>query len=453
MLRKLLPRGKIIVLLRDTVERAYVDLVRTVAAGKGADADDALLLLTHGCMRAAACAHPGAASAPAVASWASAGAPLFKKCLAEGFATVPALAAAADAADADALDCLADSAGPAGVLDWGVSFSTHVLTTKAAPLACAAVDGAAAASRGSPLHAEAAAWLSGAVRQLERRAYAACLPPAAFGRDALADLSAVTADEAAAAFRDAAAAVEACSQTIEPGVALPVPVDLMAGVVAGYDLNLVAVSADLPKTAKAPAKVLVDGEPACFPGGAEGFGPNTPAHALARSMYLRPLQRVQAAYGRDVVSIMESSAIKTRPLSLVDPILTDLNVYKPSLEPSKVKTTAAKMGWRGDEGELDLEAAGTIPELDAALKDEMVAFFAPYDAALRAYMGEETAAALTNTWATSKAAGVGKKKLGVRGARGEARGRAGWRGRGARAVTYPAPLPFPREQKKKKAAA
>ena len=32
LLRKLLPRGRVMVLLRDPVERAYVDLVRVIAA-------------------------------------------------------------------------------------------------------------------------------------------------------------------------------------------------------------------------------------------------------------------------------------------------------------------------------------------------------------------------------------------------------------------------------------
>ena len=320
MLRKLLPRGKIIVLLRDTVERAYVDLVKTVAASKvGADAEEALMLLTHGCMRSVAC--PG--DAVSFEKWGSGGAAKFKKCMAAGFKSVSALSSASDVSS-DALECLADTAGPAGELDWGLLYSTFVLSGQASSaVTCPQLGDVSSVNVvGSKLNVEATAFFNKVVRQVSRRIYVGCLPPAALGRDATADISGVTPEEITAAFREGAEVIDSCSQTIQPGVSLPVPVDLMAGVVSGYDLNLVGVSADMPKTAKSAGKVIVDGEDNCFPGGVEGFGPNTPAHALARSMYIRPLQRIQAAYGRDVVSLMESSALKNRPLSVVDPILT-----------------------------------------------------------------------------------------------------------------------------------
>ena len=81
---------------------------------------------------------------------------------------------------------------------------------------------------------------------------------------------------------------------------------------------------------------------------------------------------------------------------------------------AKVKTIAAKMGWRGEEAELDLEPAGTIPEMGDEVRAELVAFFAPFDAALRAYLGEAVVMDVAKGWATSKAAGttVAKKKRG-----------------------------------------
>ena len=79
-------------------------------------------------------------------------------------------------------------------------------------------------------------------------------------------------------------------------------------------------------------------------------------------------------------------------------------------EPAKVKTIAAKMGWRGEEAELDLEPAGTIPEMGGDVRAELEAFFTPYDAALRAYMGDEMVGAVAARWATSAAAGVSTKK-------------------------------------------
>ena len=335
MLRKLLPRGKMIVLLRDTVERAYVDLVRTIAADKtGAAAEEALMLLVHGCMRTVACEHPDEGEAGVdAAAWTSKGASSFKKCM-ESAANSHALAdvVASLKTSPEASECLAETAGPAGVLNWNLAFGDFALKNK--PLTCAAVLKAGASEAlqpSSPLGVEAAAWVSKSVRQVERRILVGCLPPSAFGRDPLVDLAAVTQNEVLTALRDAADVISSCTTTVDAGVSLPVPVDLMAGVVAGYDLNLVGVSADMPKTSKLAGSVLVDGEDACFPGGAEGYGANSAAHALARSMYLRPLQRLQASYGREVVSVVDSTTLKSRPLSVVDPILTDLNVYKPTV--------------------------------------------------------------------------------------------------------------------------
>ena len=397
MLRKLLPRGKIIILLRDTVERAYVDLVRTIAGAKSDEAEDSLVALTHGCMRVVSSPD----TSISIDSWETKKADEFKSCINAGKKDL----------DVSDLSCIAATVGPAGELDWGVSFSTFALTNKM-KLAPAGNNGAAAMTAGTPLNAEAVAWMNKGIRQVERRILVGCVTPSALGRDPLADLAAVTPEEISAAFEQGAEVIDSCSQLIEPGVSLPVPVDLMAGVVAGYDLNLVAVSADMPKESTMAGKVITDGEDKCFPGGVEGFGKNSPAHALARSMYLRPLQRIQAAFGRDTVSILESSTIKSRPLSVFDPILTDLNVYKPSLEPSKVKGTASKMGWRGEEAEADGEPPGTIPEMTPEFRDVLTEYFAPYDAALRAYMGPGPTMELMINWLTSKAAGLKKKHVG-----------------------------------------
>jgi hypothetical protein len=344
MLRKLIPRGKVIVLLRDSVERGYTDLVRFLAASKGREAEEALLGVVHGCFREATCGAKegsggGAGVAADRANWATRGASRFSACVAGALPSVPALAAAAEALAGDggapALACLAETAGPAGHADWGAAFGALTLADRdTPPVPCADVGagaGAAAATPGTPLFAEARRMLRSGLRQAQRRILVACAPLAALGRDHLRDLAEVTQADVQAGIRRASRALSACTAAVQPGTAIAVPTDLLAGVVAGYDLNLVEVSADFPKSAKKAGAVLEDNTDACFPGGLEGFGPDSEAHALARSMYLRPLQRMHAAYGKGVPMLFDSTTLKTRPLNVMDPILNELNVYKPVL--------------------------------------------------------------------------------------------------------------------------
>ena len=86
-------------------------------------------------------------------------------------------------------------------------------------------------------------------------------------------------------------------------------------------------------------------------------------------------------------------------------------VYKPVLEPSKTKASAAKLAWRGEEAEVDTEPAGSLPEMGEEVAAELVALYAPYDAALRVYLGAENAA-LARGWRTTKAAGGGDVGVG-----------------------------------------
>ena len=243
------------------------------------------------------------------------------------------------------------------------------------------------------------------LRQLQRKQVIGCFSGAAFGRSGKpeVDLGGVTQAEVGAAIRRALPLLSACSNSVEPGSDIPVPTDLLAGIIAGFDLNLVEVSAGYPGTASSPAKVLTDATEACFPGGLEGFGPDSEAHALARSLYLRPLQRLHAAYTKEVPMMYDSGTLKTRPLNIVDPILDSLLVYKPVLEPGKTKAAVGKLGWRGEEGEADPEAAGVIPEMGEEVKAALMALYAPYDAALRVYLGPKNKH-IYRSWLTTKAA-------------------------------------------------
>ena len=344
MLRKLIPRGKIIVLLRDSIDRGYVDLVRFLAASRGWEAEEALLGVVHGCFRETACSakEGGGGSGLGVekANWATRGASRFAACVAGALPLVPALADAAVALEGDggapALACVAGSVGPGGAADWSAAFGALTLGDKdSPPVPCSGVEaggstaGVAAATPGTPLHAEARRMLRAGLRQAQRRILVGCLPLAALGRDNLRDLAAVSQDEVLAGIKRGARSLAACTTKVDPGTAIAVPTDLLAGVVAGYDLNLVEVSAEFPSSSPFAGAVLEDNTEACFPGGLEGFGPDSEGHALARSLYLRPLQRLHAAYSRDIPMLFDSTSLKTRPLHVMDPILDELNVYKP----------------------------------------------------------------------------------------------------------------------------
>ena len=248
-------------------------------------------------------------------------------------------------------------------------------------------------------------WARWGLRQLVRKQIIGCIPPAALGRSPLEDLAGVSQEAVLEGIRRGAEVLRACSSTVEPATAIPVPTDLLAGVVAGYELNLVEVSADYPARAPLPGKVLTDGTDKCFPGGLEGYGANSEAHALARSLYLRPLQRIHAAYGKSVPMMYDAGGLKTRPLNVMDPILESMLVYKPVLEPAKTKAAVAKLGWRGEEAEADPEPAGSLPEMGEEVAEALKALYAPYDAALRVYLGEEWKHIVKGWKATKAAAG------------------------------------------------
>lgn len=75
-----------------------------------------------------------------------------------------------------------------------------------------------------------------------------------------------------------------------------------------------------------------------------------------------------------------------------------------------MKNIAAKMGWRGEDAEIENEPTSTFPDMSDDVRAEMVAFFAPFDAALRAYMGDALVMEIAKGWHTSKAAGIESPK-------------------------------------------
>ena len=80
------------------------------------------------------------------------------------------------------------------------------------------------------------------------------------------------------------------------------------------------------------------------------------------------------------------------------------------LEPSKTKAAAAKLGWRGEEAEADVEPAGSIPEMGAEVAEELLALYRPYDAVLRAYLGVKMGSLVKN-WRTTKADGGAQEEV------------------------------------------
>ena len=382
---------------------------------KGMETEEAVLTVVHGCLRHAACERKGASSSAPIASWEKKGSGKFQKCVAEAASALPELAGVAGELEGDKgaapLACLAASVGPGGAADWASLFAAHSMTTGKAtpPVPCASLEtaesnpGVASATPGTPLFSEARGVIRWGLRQLVRKQIIGCLPPAALGRSPLEDITAVSQEAVLEGIRKGAAVLSACSSTVEPATAIPVPTDLLAGVVAGYELNLVEVSAEYPGSSGIAGKVLTDGTDSCFPGGLEGYGANSEAHALARSLYLRPLQRIHAAYGKSVPMMYDSGGLKTRPLNVMDPILESMLVYKPVLEPGKTKAAVAKLGWRGEEAEADPEPAGTFPDMSEEVAEALKALYAPYDATLRVYMGEEWKH-IVKGWRTTKAA-------------------------------------------------
>ena len=242
----------------------------------------------------------------------------------------------------------------------------------------------------APLAAEAA--------QLWRRlAYplraqvAACLepPPAAEkpsqAAAAAAQLSQPPASKLLAAVARAAARLAECSVRVSAGVSLPVPIDLMAANINGYDLGLFAVAGEMPREGGAAAtegRVLLDGTAECFP---DGVDVDDDAAPLARSLYLRPLQRLHAAYGRDTVLVYQTKTLRTDPSAVMDAIFGELSVYHPTIDPVQGRVTCREMGWRGNDlADCDVR----VPIMDEAVRAAIEKALAPYTAALKAYVDD-----------------------------------------------------------------
>jgi hypothetical protein len=313
----------------------------------------------------------------------------------------PLVAAAGGGATAQNLGaCVGDAVRPAGPADWGQLYRLVATDAAAAEeeggasfAACDAPEGASsfapeAGAVPAPLAAESARlW-----RRLPyplRMQLLSCLeaPPVATEKGAKAAAAAAPPPpppaQLIAAVERAAAGLAACSLRVSAGVALPVPIDLMAANINGYDLGLFAVAGEMPRAGGPGAtegRVLLDGTAECFP---EGVDVDDVAAPLARSLYLRPLQRLHAAYGRETVLVYQTSTLRTDPSAILDAIFTELSVYHPTLDPVQGRITCRDMGWRGNDlADCDVR----VPVMDDKVRAAIERVLAPYTAALKAYV-------------------------------------------------------------------
>ena len=116
------------------------------------------------------------------------------------------------------------------------------------------------------------------------------------------------------------------------------------------------------------------------------------AAPLARSMYLRPLQRLHAAYGRETVLVYQTAVLRSDPSSVMDDIFDKLSVYKPTLDPVEGrKACRSGMGLSAFDAELDCSVA--VPPMDDKVKAAIEALLEPYTAALKAYIADDNSKA------------------------------------------------------------
>jgi hypothetical protein len=376
LLRKLLPRSKVIVVLRDPVERAYVDLTAALARRGRRAAEAALAAAIHACAKAAACDEaPGAAAGVGgltPGTWAAGAGAAFEACLLARVAAAPAVAALDGAASpASVVSCVSRAVRPGAPADWAAAYAgaADAAGGPAAVAPCGAGDGA--------VDGEAPAVWARVQAQYRPQVFG-CLD----GPDAALPAAFVPkVDDLIEAVAAAEARLSECSIEVPPGTAIPVPVDLMAANVNGYELGLFAVAGELPRETPGPARVVLDGDKdGCYPDGVDVD--DDPGAPLARSAYLRPLQRLHAAYGRKPVLVYDTATLRTDPGGILDPVFESLSVYKPVLDPVQARTDCRLSGWTGELGECDVR----VPVMDERVKAKLTAALEPYSRAFKAYL-------------------------------------------------------------------
>lgn len=384
LLRKLLPRSKVILMLRDPIERAYTDLVQYIIRQERKDAEKELFDLVHYCAKKTACSEaPNARGIDGFTpqNWEEGVSLSFEKCLID---TLPTRKNIMDlegvSSSASIVSCASRAIRPGGAIDWNEYYKQYALryatsrdtSDTSNVLECSAAsdpDNTELINEGNEI------WKR-VVYSLHHQ-IAGCLD----GPDVTSSpVVAPPGEKLLEAIAQAEQRLEECSLTITAGTAIPVPLDLMAANFNGYELGLYAIAAELPKDAKGPGKILLDGDKdGCFPNGVDIDDPVAP---LARSLYLRPLQRLHASYGRKVVQIYDTSTLRTDPASIMDPIFESLSVYKPVLEPVGARTDCKLMGWTGEIGECDVR----VPVMDERVKQELNRILEPYIRTFTAYL-------------------------------------------------------------------
>ena len=407
LLRKLLPRSKVIILLRDPVERAYVDLINTVKRQERKAADDAVLVATHACMKRATCeASPSALGSIRPETWSAKSTEgkvslkiSFQNCLIGALENTPGvLGGESGGKGPEFLSCVNEEIQPGGEADWGQLFRS--VTSRSKDEEDAKLNGLSNCELIKEWIPESG--ISGLSDDLKEEglAFWATVPfrfRASISSCADAPVIVNLKQNAPAprqpekakllaAVALAAERIEACSISIGPGVAMPVPTDLMAANVNGYDLGLFSVAGAMPKagsTEETFGKVLIDGTRECFP---DGVDSDDPAAPLARSMYLRHLQRLHAAYGRETVLVYQTPTLRVDPGSILDDIFEKLSVYKPTLDPVQARTTCRSMGWNAID--VDADCAVIVPVMDDDIKAAIASVLTPFNSALKAYLSD-----------------------------------------------------------------
>jgi len=393
LLRKLLPRSKVLLMLRDPIERAYVDLIQYILRQNRKPAIDELFTLVHYCAKKISCQEsPQTKGIDGFTpqNWEEGVNLSFEKCLLD---TLPEKTKINDlegvSAPANIVSCVSRAIRPGGAVDWNENYKQYALrystgrevTDDSHLVQCDATSD----SNNNNLASESKELWSQVSYSLHHQ-ISGCLD----GPDVTSSpVIAPPGEKLLEAIQVAEQRLEECSLTITPGTAIPVPIDLMAANFNGYELGLFAVAAELPKDAKGPGKILLDGDKdGCFPDGVDIDDPVAP---LARSLYLRPLQRLHASYGRKVVQIYDTSTLRTDPSSIMDPIFESLSVYKPVLEPVGARTDCKLMGWTGEIGECDVR----VPVMDERVKQELNRILEPYIRAFNAYINAEPLPGIT----------------------------------------------------------
>jgi hypothetical protein len=373
-LRHMYPRTRVVLVLRDPVERAYADIVRTlVEEGDGSGqaegeeagaavtavraARPALLSLLHTCARAVACSgeegagggegvhgdHEGTGghghghgteegsdvhgSALDPDQWEGHAKGALAACVSAGLQGAPsssplswlhAALAKEEAVEATAT-CMSGDMGPGAGADWSIAYKRWLSIASAygevQPFApCPSGPSSSAAF----LAESAAVWST--LPYTHVRALLGCVPPVLRGLAARSPSSwpgrsawEPSEGDVLAAIVKARAGLAACSRTMLPGAVMPRLGDLVAKANADREVTINLMLEAMPLDAPVAGATLVEGgEP-----GADGVpcfpdGTDMPGltAALARSVYLPSLLRVRAVDRYNPSHILSSADIR-----------------------------------------------------------------------------------------------------------------------------------------------